>query len=422
MSVDPNIVGYSPINTIPPMPSFETPVPRRVYPPMGSVETPVPRRVVPPMPSFETPVPRRAYPPMASVETPVPLPPGTFVHPSGRTGAYTGAARPAYIGAPRRKEKDPYDQITNPDAWMGGVPDDYEVLRGNRTYAADRRDFPELFPGSVVDDGTGPLGLIPPGGDTPVDDTPGGNNNYNSGPSAWDIAERERELLWRTEDRARDLLWRTEDRTLDERLRAEQEARDKKSRLDSIAAYDAYDAKMRDTYNAGRVNARFDPMVTAAGGAYDAGVERLGGITGAMTARGVQARGDVANAFSAGDQRLQALRQQYQNQQRTTDSGFNDILSGYGAGSVEQGSGYNDRLFANAQIGNARAGTIFDASYADRGALVGGLQGDVETGMTQEKAALLTKIAAQRAAEQQASDSALAAALAQSGLARGQLG
>jgi hypothetical protein len=371
MSVDPNIVGYSPINTIPPRN------------PHAPVETPSSRS--------------RFSVPRSSVQPQGPAP---------------SVPTPVYTGAPRRKEKDPYDQITNPDAWMGGVPDDYEVLRGNRTYAADRRDFPELFPATVVDDGTGPLGLNPPGG----------NKNYNNGPSAWDIAERERELLWRTEDRARDLLWRTEDRTLDERLRAEQEARDKKSRLDSIAAYDAYDAKMRDTYNAGRVNARFDPMVTAAGGAYDAGVERLGGITGAMTARGVQARGDVANAFSAGDQRLQALRQQYQNQQRTTDSGFNDILSGYGAGSVEQGSGYNDRLFANAQIGNARAGTIFDASYADRGALVGGLQGDVETGMTQEKAALLTKIAAQRAAEQQASDSALAAALAQSGLARGQLG
>ena len=321
----------------------------------------------------------------------------------------------AFVGAPRKKEADPYGKLTNPDShqnWSGGIPEDYDAQRGARTLAADRRDFPELFSDDVVvDDGTGPLGLNPAGG----------NKNYNNGPSAWDIAERERNLLWRTEDRDRDRLWRSEDRALDERLRAEREAKDKADRIKRGAAYDAYDVSMRDLYSSDRVNSRFDPMVTAMGGAYDAGVERLGGITGAMTARGNQARGDVANAFSAGDQRLQALRAQYGQEQVNTDGGFNSILSGYGAGNVDQGSGYMDRMFANAQIGNARAGTVFDASAADRGALVGGLQGDIETGMTQQKAALLAKIAADRIAAQTTSDSALATALAQSGIARGNL-
>jgi len=309
---------------------------------------------------------------------------------------------------------DPFQGITNPDAYSHWSPDKYTINTPSRnvwegeqsfrTFAADKN-----YGRDSVDTQTtsGHFDLPDRGGPR--------------GPSAWDIAERERELLWRTEDRDRDRLWRSEDRALDERLRAEAEAKEKADRIKRTAAYDAYDASMQDIYSPDRVNARFDPMVTSTGNAYDSGVERLGGITGAMTARGVQARGDVANAFSAGDQRLQALRQQYQNQSRDTSSGFNSILSGYGAGSVDQGSGYMDRLFANAQTGNARAGTVFDASFADRGALVGGLQGDVETGMTQEKTALLAKIAADRLTAQQQSDSALAAALASSGIARGNL-
>jgi len=300
---------------------------------------------------------------------------------------------------------DPFQGITNPDAYSQWSPDKYRVNMPTRNVweaeQAARSNAADEGYGrqSVNNQTTAGVHDLPPPGPT-----------KGLGPSAWDIAERDRELLWRTEDRA-----------LAERLRAEAEAKDKADRIKRAAAYDAYDASMRDVYSSDRVNARFDPMVTSTGSAYDRGVERLGGITGAMTARGVQARGDVANAFSAGDQRLQALRQQYQNESGATSSRFNDILSGYGAGSVDQGSGYMDRLFANAQTGNARAGTVFDASFADRGALVGGLQGDVETGMTQEKTALLAKIAADRLAAQQQSDSALAAALAQSGIARGNL-
>tara|TARA_R110002167_G_scaffold42496_6_gene129050 strand:+ start:4381 stop:5370 length:990 start_codon:yes stop_codon:yes gene_type:complete len=309
---------------------------------------------------------------------------------------------------------DPWQGMANPDAYSNWSPTAYEIEmpersvweadQGNRTAAADLNYGRDGAPTQTT---PGPLDLP--------------DRGYPRGPSAWDIAERERELLWRTEDRDRDRLWRSEDRALDERLRAEKEAKDKADRIKRGAAYDAYDASMRDVYNPARVNARFDPMVTATGGAYDSGIERLGGITRAMDARGVKSRKSVADAFTAGDQRLQGIRSQYAGEQVNRVGGFNDILSGYGAGSVDQGSGYMDRMFANAQIGNARAGTIFDASSADRGALVGGLRGDIETGMTQQKAALLAKIAADRIAAQTTSDSALATALAQSGIARGNL-
>jgi hypothetical protein len=327
-----------------------------------------------------------------------------------------GGSGQAFVGAPRKFETDPYDGITNPDAWSAGVPDNFEEQGGNRARFADRQELGLGTTGGYP--GTGPMGTMAPGSNRNYNN---GSSSYSSGPSNWDIANRDREDLWRTEDRDRDRDWRAEDRALDERLRAEAEAKAKGDRIKRVAAYDAYDTSMRDVYSADRVNARFDPMVASAGTAYDSGVERLGGITGAMTARGEQSRGDVANAFGAGDQRLQALRQQYQTQAGTMDAGFNDILSGYGAGNVDQGSGYMDRMFANAQMGNSRAGTIFDASFADRGALVGGLQGDVETGMTRDKTAMLAQIAADRLAAQTTSDSALAQALAQSGIARGNL-
>jgi hypothetical protein len=317
---------------------------------------------------------------------------------------------------------DPYSTISNPDAYSNWSPtvsttniparNVWEAEQRARSEAADNNYGFNRTPGTTPGEFDLP---------TTTNNKNNNNNNYNYSTSAQAQADREREALWRQEDRDRDRTWREEDRVLAERLRAEQEARDKANRIQRTAAYDAYDTQMRDVYSADRVNARFDPMVTATGGAYDAGIQRLGGITDAMTARGVQARGDVANAFSAGDQRLQALRQQYQTQAGTMDSGFNDILRGYGAGNVEQGSGYMDRMFANAQTGNARAGTIYDASYADRGALVGGLQGDVEGGMTKDRAGLLARIAGQRATAQQTSDSALAQALAQSGIARGNL-
>ena len=305
---------------------------------------------------------------------------------------------------------DPYQGISNPDAFSNwspdkqttNIPSDWKDNKALRTYAADKNYgrngiTPQTTPG--VHDL--PTGGSPSGG-------PGGSNGYSTNSMAqanWD----------------RELLWRTEDRALDERLRAEAEAKEKEDRLKRSAAYDAYDTQMRDVYSSQRVNSRFDPMVTAAGGAYDSGAQRLAGITADMTSRGAESRTAVADAFSAGDQRLQDLRAQYGQQQANTDGMFNSILSGYGAGGVEQGSGYNDRLFANAQAGNARAGTIFDASAADRGALVGGLQGDVSTGMTQRKTAMLAQIAAQRLAAQQQSDSSLAQALAQSGIARGNL-
>jgi hypothetical protein len=302
--------------------------------------------------------------------------------------------------------------VTNPDVWVGGVPDTWEAdggIRAAEAAAGGRIEFPGL--------GTGPLGLIPPGSSNNSGGSPrrysggggGGGGGGVSGPSQQAIFDREN--AWREEDRARDNLWREQDR-----------ARAEAHRQQQIAAYDAYDESMRGLYTKANVDAQFDPLVGSVNTAASEGTARLGGITDAMMQRGVQSRSAVADAFNAGDQRLQDLRAQYGQQQTNTAGGFNSILSGMGVtGGVDPDSGYMDRLFANAQAGNVRAGTIFDASAADRGALVGGLQGDVSTGMTRDKAALLARVAGQRAAAQQQSDSALAQALAQSGIARGQV-
>ena len=280
--------------------------------------------------------------------------------------------------------QDPYAHITNPDVWIGGVPKNWEEQEGIRTADADA----EYGRAPNVGTGTGSLGLTVPRSSS-------GSSRRSYGRSGGGSAY------------AAQL--------------AAQKAEEEKRKADSIAAYDAYDKAMREQYSSTKVDARFDPLVASVGTARDAGVERLTGITDAMNARGVTARSDVADAFSAGDERLRALRAQYADQQAATTAGFNDILAGHGVSGVGGQSGYMDRLFANAQTGNARAATIFDASAADRGALVGGLQTDVETGMTRDKVALLDKIAIERAQAQQQAATSLAQVLADSGLARAQL-
>jgi hypothetical protein len=319
-------------------------------------------------------------------------------------------------GAPRVRRdndgywqgSDPWQGITNPEVWTAGVPDTWETDEKNRIIAADVNYGLDPVPSGLTP-GAFDLPTTTPNANGSSRRTWGGGGGGVSGPSQQAIFDREN--LWREEDRARENLWREEDR-----------AREEAQRQQRIAAYDAYDKTMRGLYTKENVDARFDPLVGGVNTAATEGLSRLGGITDSMAARGVQSRSAVADAFAAGDARLQALRAQYGQQQAQTTGGFNSILSNMGVtGGVQPGSGAMDRIFANAQIGNARAGTIFDASAADRGALVGGLQGDVSTGMTRDKAALLARIAGERAQAQQASDSALAQALAQSGIARGQV-
>ena len=179
---------------------------------------------------------------------------------------------------------------------------------------------------------------------------------------------------------------------------------------------------MRGIYTPEKVNAIYDPLVQNVNTNTGNNLARLGGITEAMTQRGTQARSAVSDAFAAGDQRLQAMRGEFGQQRRNTDASFGGVLSNMGVqGGVKPAGGYMDRLFANSRVGNARAATIFDASAADRGALVGGLQGDVSSGMTARRDKLLGEIATDRAKAHQQSETALAGSLAQSGLARGQV-
>lgn len=245
----------------------------------------------------------------------------------------------------------------------------------------------------------------------------------------WEKEQWEREADWRAKDWERDALWRDQDFDWREQdwerdalWRDEDRAEAARKRAERIASLDAYDEAMRGIYTPEKVDAIYDPLVQNINTNTESGLSRLGGITDAMTQRGVQSRQAVSDAFAAGDRRLQAMRADFGQQRQNTDATFGGVLSNMGVkGGVKPGGGYMDRMFANSRAGNARAGTIFDASAADRGALVGGLQGDVSSGMTARRDTLLNGIAADRAKAHQQSETTLANSLAQSGLTRGQV-
>ena len=358
---------------------------------------------------------------------------------------------------------DPWQGLTNPDAFSAGVPNNWKDEQAYRTFGADYNYGLD-----------GPMPSMTPGPyDLPM---PTNNNNRSGGGGgggggypaawreedrAWEIATREwerdqweREGVWRGEDRADSaeeralqILWRGEDREEAARDRERQgvwreedraeRAKDrerqglwreedreeaKRKRQERIASLNAYDEAMRGIYTPERVNAIYDPLVQNVNTNTGNNLARLGGITEAMTQRGTQARSAVSDVFAAGDQRLQAMRGEFGQQRRNTDASFGGVLSNMGVqGGVKPAGGYMDRLFANSRVGNTRAATIFDASAADRGALVGGLQGDVSSGMTARRDKLLSEIATDRAKAHQQSETALAGSLAQSGLARGQV-
>jgi len=338
---------------------------------------------------------------------------------------------------------DPWQGITNPDAFSAGVSNNWEDQQAYRTFAADHNygldgPMPSMTPG--------PYDLPMPTTNNNRSGGGGGNGlsaQWRKEDREWELATREwekeqweREADWRAQDWERDALWRDQDFDWREKefdwreqdwerdalWRDEDRAEAARKRAERLASLDAYDEAMRGIYTPEKVDAIYDPLVQNINANTESGLSRLGGITDAMAQRGVQSRNAVGNAFDAGDQRLQAMRGEFGQQRRNTDASFGGVLSNMGVqGGVKPAGGYMDRLFANSRVGNARAATIFDASAADRGALVGGLQGDVSSGMTARRDKLLGEIATDRAKAHQQSETALAGSLAQSGLARGQV-
>ena len=183
--------------------------------------------------------------------------------------------------------------------------------------------------------------------------------------------------------------------------------------------YDKYEDSLRKAYDPGRYDAVYDTAKTGVQDASKAGLERLGPILQALQDRAAQGRTDVSQAYAQGDARLADLEGQYLARMASADNGVNDVLGNFDAGSIAPSGEQNlTNLMANARFANARMGTVADAALADRPAVYGGLNADVQSGITRDETGLMNRIAMQRAQTTAGAESQLQQALAQAGLQR----
>ena len=101
---------------------------------------------------------------------------------------------------------------------------------------------------------------------------------------------------------------------------------------------------------------------------------------------------------------------------------INNVLSNFDAGRMDPGVYQNElnSLFAAGQIGNQRMGNAYDVAFADRPQVYAGLNSDITSGMTAQEQAMLSQIAAKKAAEAQGLEAQLAQVLGTAGISRAQ--
>jgi hypothetical protein len=115
-----------------------------------------------------------------------------------------------------------------------------------------------------------------------------------------------------------------------------------------------------------------------------------------------QARTATQGAFSAGDQRLQALQAEYAKMAQGADQKANQTLGAFGGagggatGTINpSGGGVQDMLMAG-RTANTMRGNAADQLYANRANVYNGLQGDAQMQNGQQMDLLLGQLAQQR--------------------------
>jgi hypothetical protein len=193
--------------------------------------------------------------------------------------------------------------------------------------------------------------------------------------------------------------------------------------------FDSMLAKLKGIYNPSQfdqlfdpssINQRFDTLTNATNQAHSEGSSRLTGILSELDQRGGQARNQVAGAFQRGDQELQGLGSGFAASQAAEDAGLNQVLSSFNAGSVSQSDAGVQNMINAARASTQGAGATFDAMLADRGAVYGGLNADVSSGMSRDLQGMMTKISTGLANELSANEKARFAALLQNSQAQQQ--
>lgn len=179
---------------------------------------------------------------------------------------------------------------------------------------------------------------------------------------------------------------------------------------------------MRGVYDPNAVGAKYDQAGAQVGAAGAQGRERSQGIYDAMVGRAATGRQAVADAITGGQTRLQDIQNRFGSLSGGTTNQLNDVLGRFGAGGLSN-EGYQNEINSQAQaaqLAQGNIGNVFDAALADRPAIYAALQGDVQQGMTQAEQAYMNRLAAQRAAETQATNAQLQQVLGQAGISRAQ--
>ena len=177
----------------------------------------------------------------------------------------------------------------------------------------------------------------------------------------------------------------------------------------SDAQYNSFDDTLSKLYDPAIVNSRYD---AAQGGVKDAtrtGRDRINKIYNDQMARNATASQAVAGAFQQGGQALTGLQNRFMAANNQINGGLNKSLGAFGAGQLGDDPGAQlNSLFGAGQMYNQQQANTWAAAQADRGAIYGAQAQDVLSGMSQEEAALMRQIAAQRATDLRQNDVTLA--------------
>lgn len=171
--------------------------------------------------------------------------------------------------------------------------------------------------------------------------------------------------------------------------------------------YFGYDEELKKMYNNDGVNATYDAGMKGINEATAGGTGRLTNIYNDLMARNQQASQAMDQAYATGDQNLQALQGRYMANNAQMDSGLNNSLSAFGAGSLQDGSGDQlSQLFANGQSFNNNLRSTFAAGNADRNNVYAGINSDAMNTMTASGTALQRAMEARKVQDIRANDMA----------------
>lgn len=162
--------------------------------------------------------------------------------------------------------------------------------------------------------------------------------------------------------------------------------------------------RMAGMFDPSQINQRYDRLQGDVGAATGQARGRLGEIAGTLRERVGQAGQNIDRAYSNRIGELQGAEAQMVSAQNQDRAGLNDILSAFGAGSVQAEEAPLRNMYAASRgaLGDARG--MFQMGMADRATVGDQLRSDVDLGMSQDERALLSQIAARRAAETAALD------------------